>query len=90
MALEPARSAKLAANWMLGEIGRWMNVAGREIGDLPATRRRLAELIRMVEDGKVTAAVAKEVFEKMAASGDSAAAIVAVFGAGRRSAATTS
>jgi aspartyl-tRNA(Asn)/glutamyl-tRNA(Gln) amidotransferase subunit B len=83
--LDPARSAKLAANWMLGEIGRWMNVAGREIGDLPATPEKVAELVRLVEDGKITAAVAKEVFEKMAASGGSATSIVASSGLGTMS-----
>jgi len=78
--LEPARSAKLAANWMLGEVGRWLNAGNRDIADLPATPEKLAELVRMVEDGKVTAAVAKEVFEQMATSGQSAAAIVEAAG----------
>jgi aspartyl-tRNA(Asn)/glutamyl-tRNA(Gln) amidotransferase subunit B len=78
--LEPARSAKLAANWMLGEVGRWLNAGNRDIADLPATPEKLAALARMVEDGKVTAAVAKEVFEQMATSGQSAAAIVEASG----------
>jgi aspartyl-tRNA(Asn)/glutamyl-tRNA(Gln) amidotransferase subunit B len=76
LALEPVRSAKLAANWVLGEVGRWTNTGGRDITDLPVSAAELAALIRMVEDGKVTSNVAKDVFERMAQSGKTAAAIV--------------
>jgi len=78
--LAPPRSAKLAANWMLGEVGRWLNAGSRDIVDLPATPEKLAELVRMVEEGTITAAVAKDVFEQMATSGKSASAIVEVSG----------
>ena len=39
----------------------------------------------MVEEGKITASVAKEVFEKMAATGETAAAIVEAAGLGAMS-----
>ncbi len=78
--LEPGRSAKLAANWVLGEVGRWVNATGREIVDLSVTPEHLAELIRLVEEKTVTAAVAKEVFEEMAATGRTASAIVEASG----------
>ena len=83
--LELARSAKLASNWMLGEIGHWLNAGGHELSELPATPERVAELVRMVEEGKITASVAKEVFEKMAATGETAAAIVEAAGLGAMS-----
>jgi aspartyl-tRNA(Asn)/glutamyl-tRNA(Gln) amidotransferase subunit B len=73
---EEARSAKLAANWLLGEVLRWCNATGREVDDLPVTPAELAGLIALVETKAITAAVGKEVFEKMAASGEPAAAIV--------------
>jgi aspartyl-tRNA(Asn)/glutamyl-tRNA(Gln) amidotransferase subunit B len=78
--LDPERSHKLAANWVLGEVGRWLNANNHDIKDLPATPEKLAELIRMAEDGKVTATVAKDVFEQMANTGKRAAEIVEASG----------
>lgn len=73
---EPARAAKLAANWVLGEVGRWINTTGRTIEEFPVGADALSDLIRMTEAGKVTSTVAKEVFEQMIATGRPAAAIV--------------
>lgn len=76
LGLDPGRSAKVAANWVLGEVARWLNAAGREIDAFPLEEERLAGLALMVEGGKITANVGKDVFEKMAVSGQTAAAIV--------------
>jgi len=76
LGLEPGRSAKLAANWVLGEVGRWTNTSNRDVADLPVTPVELAKLVLLVETGKVTANVAKEVFEQMAESGRTAQEIV--------------
>ncbi len=70
------RAAKLAANWVLGEVLRWTNATGREITELPVTPERLAELIGLVEAGTITQAVAKEVFDTMASTGKTAAQVV--------------
>ncbi len=77
---DPGRAAKLAANWVLGEAGRWTNATGLPIEALPITPAALAELIAMVESGAITANVAKEVFDQMAATGKSAAEIVETAG----------
>jgi aspartyl-tRNA(Asn)/glutamyl-tRNA(Gln) amidotransferase subunit B len=74
--VDDLRAAKLAANWVLGEVARWQNATAKALDELRVTPDGLAELIGLVERGKVTAAVAKEVFEQMAATGQSAAAIV--------------
>jgi aspartyl-tRNA(Asn)/glutamyl-tRNA(Gln) amidotransferase subunit B len=74
--LEPARSAKLAANWVLGEVGRWLNAESRPIEAFPLAAEQLAALARLVDDGKVTSNVGKEVFEQMIATGKSAQEIV--------------
>src|SRR6185437_15415426 len=42
-----------------------------------------ADLARLAEEGKITGAVAKEVFEKMAETGEDAAAIVEKAGLGQ-------
>jgi len=78
--LEPARSAKLAANWVLGEVGRWLNAESREIDQFPLEPEQLAALARLVEEGKVTSNVGKEVFEQMIVTGKSAAEIVEASG----------
>ncbi len=83
LAPDPQRSAKLAANWVLGEVGRWSNATGKEIAAFPVAANSLAALIRLVEDGKVTAAVGKEVFEQMVATGRAAQEIVESGGMGQ-------
>jgi len=80
LALDSARSAKLAANWVLGEVGRWTNTTGRALADLQVTPEALAGLIKLVEGGAITAAVAKDVFDQMASSGKPAAEIVEAAG----------
>jgi len=78
-----ARAAKLAANWVLGEVGRWSNATGRDIDDLPIAAGGLAELIKLVESGTITAANAKQVFDRMAESGEAAGAVVEALGLGQ-------
>jgi aspartyl-tRNA(Asn)/glutamyl-tRNA(Gln) amidotransferase subunit B len=80
LGLEQPRAAKLAANWVIGEVGRWTNATGRDLADLPVQPAALAELIHMAEAGKVTANVAKDVFEQMAQTGRSATEIVETSG----------
>jgi len=81
--VEPTRSAKLAANWVLGEVSRWLNAKQCEIDGFPVEPGRLAGLARLVEDGKVTPNVGKDVFEQLVATGATAAEIVAAAGLGR-------
>lgn len=76
LGLDPERSAKVAANWVLGEVARWLNAEQKEIAAFPLGAEQLAGLARLVEDGKVTPNVGKDVFEKMIANGLEAAAIV--------------
>jgi aspartyl-tRNA(Asn)/glutamyl-tRNA(Gln) amidotransferase subunit B len=73
---EPARRAKVAANWMLGEVARWLNEREAEMEAFPVPPERLAELAMLVERGTITGQVAKKVFEEMAATGEAADAIV--------------
>ena len=73
---DPARAAKLAANWVLGEVGHWANEHDAEVEQFPVAPGALAELIELAEGETVTGQVAKQVFEEMVASGKAAAAIV--------------
>ena len=76
LGLDPERSAKVAANWVLGEVARWLNAEQKEIAAFPLGAEQLAGLARLVEAGQVTPNVGKDVFEKMIANGLEAAAIV--------------
>ncbi|WP_322795413.1 Asp-tRNA(Asn)/Glu-tRNA(Gln) amidotransferase subunit GatB [Tepidiforma sp.] len=74
---DEGRRAKLAANWMLGEVARWLNANEAEIDRFPLAPAALAELIEAVANGTVTQLVGKEVFDQMAASGRGAGEIIA-------------
>jgi aspartyl-tRNA(Asn)/glutamyl-tRNA(Gln) amidotransferase subunit B len=73
---------KAAANWMQTELLRRLHDSGKEIGASPVAPAALAELVSLVESGKITAAVGKKVFATMFDSGRSAADIVAAEGLG--------
>ncbi len=75
---------KAAANWMQTELLRGLKDSGKEIDASPVAPAALAELVKLVESGKITAAVAKKVFATMFESGRTAAEIVAVEGLGAR------
>jgi aspartyl-tRNA(Asn)/glutamyl-tRNA(Gln) amidotransferase subunit B len=67
---------KAAANWMQTELLRRLNDSGKEISASPVSAAGLAELIQLVETGKITGAVGKKVFAKMFETGRGAAEIV--------------
>ena len=73
---------KAAANWMQTELLRRLHDSGKEISASPVAPAALAELVSLVESGKITAAVGKKVFATMFESGRSAAEIVAAEGLG--------
>ena len=71
---------KAAANWMQTELLRRLNDSEKEIGDSPVSPAALAELVSLVESGKITAAVGKNVFATMFETGRKAGDIVAAEG----------
>jgi aspartyl-tRNA(Asn)/glutamyl-tRNA(Gln) amidotransferase subunit B len=74
---------KAASNWVMVELTRKMNELGIGIEDVPLAPAALAGLIRLVDSGTITSPIAKEVFEKMYATGQPADAIVAAEGLAR-------
>jgi aspartyl-tRNA(Asn)/glutamyl-tRNA(Gln) amidotransferase subunit B len=73
---------KAAANWIETELLRRLNDTGKEIAQSPVSPAALAELVSLVESGKITGAVGKKVFATMFETGRSAADIVAAEGLG--------
>jgi aspartyl-tRNA(Asn)/glutamyl-tRNA(Gln) amidotransferase subunit B len=85
---ELAREAppKLAANWVTGEVLRWMRekrISAEEALSFPVSPKRLAELLALLEKGEISVASAKEVFAEMIGSEAAASDIVARKGLGR-------
>jgi aspartyl-tRNA(Asn)/glutamyl-tRNA(Gln) amidotransferase subunit B len=68
---------KTSANWILGEFTRELNALGTAPSDSPVTAEDLAELIRIVSEGKINNNQGKEVLAEMFASGKSAPQVVA-------------
>ncbi len=75
-------SGKAAANWMQTELLRRLNDSGKGITESPVSAAGLSELIKLVESGKITAAVGKKVFAKMVETGGGATQIVGAEGLG--------
>lgn len=58
-------SAKLVANWLMGEFSKRLNAEGREITDAPVPAATLAALVRRIQDGTISNNAAKQVFEAL-------------------------
>lgn len=56
-------TAKAAANWILGDISKYMNETGKSLAETKLTPEKMAELISYIEKGKISNAAAKQVFE---------------------------
>ena len=77
---------RLAANWVTGEVLRWMKetrISPEQALSFPVSPTRLAELLRLLEKGEISTASAKEVFAEMVATSAAASEIVARKGLGR-------
>jgi aspartyl-tRNA(Asn)/glutamyl-tRNA(Gln) amidotransferase subunit B len=72
--------AKSGANWIQTELLRRLNDSAKDIAASPVSPAALAQLVNLVESGKITGAVGKKVFVTMFESGRGAAEIVAAEG----------
>jgi aspartyl-tRNA(Asn)/glutamyl-tRNA(Gln) amidotransferase subunit B len=70
------RDAKLAANWVTGELFALLNRQGATIETSPIAAHALGELLDLMADNTINGKIAKEVFEAMAETGIAPAAIV--------------
>jgi aspartyl-tRNA(Asn)/glutamyl-tRNA(Gln) amidotransferase subunit B len=69
-------NAKAASNWVMTEVLRKLKDDERPLGGCPVPPERLSELLALVESGAVTGRSAKDVFERMWATGEGARAII--------------
>jgi aspartyl-tRNA(Asn)/glutamyl-tRNA(Gln) amidotransferase subunit B len=79
-AVSAGASAKPAASWISIELLRRLNEAGKGIAESPVDPGALAELLKKIDSGEITAASGKKVFATMFDTGKRAAAIIAAEG----------
>ena len=70
------RDAKLAANWVTGDLFGALNRLGKDIGDCPVSAAALGELIDLISDDVISGRIAKDVFEIMLETGNAPKKIV--------------
>ena len=76
-AVRTGAGAKPVANWVMSELLRVVSADDeRAIAESPVPPANLAGLIKLIDDGTISGKIAKDVFEKMAASREDAATIV--------------
>lgn len=68
--------AKSVSNWIMGPLGALLNAEGITIDAIPVSAKRLTELLMLVEEGVISAKIAKAVFDDMAKTGKSPRDIV--------------
>jgi aspartyl-tRNA(Asn)/glutamyl-tRNA(Gln) amidotransferase subunit B len=69
--------AKLAANWVMGELAGALNKEGLEITASRLSAAHLAGLLKRISDQTISGKLAKEVFEAMWSGGADADAVIA-------------
>jgi aspartyl-tRNA(Asn)/glutamyl-tRNA(Gln) amidotransferase subunit B len=72
--------AKLAANWVMGELSSALNRDNVDIGDSRVPPVQLSGLLARIVDRTISGKIAKEVFETMWSEGKSADAIIEASG----------
>lgn len=68
--------AKLAANWVMGDLASRLNESGLGANAAPVTPDALAGLLKRVEDGTISGKIAKDIFAAMWQGEGSADAII--------------
>ena len=70
------RDAKLAANWVMGDLAGLLNKAGKGITESPVSADSLGGLIDLIADNTISGRIAKDVFAEMFETGKPAKDIV--------------
>jgi aspartyl-tRNA(Asn)/glutamyl-tRNA(Gln) amidotransferase subunit B len=70
------RDAKVAANWITGDLFGALNKAGRDVADSPVAVADLGALIDLIADDTISGRIAKDVFDEMFKTGRAPGEIV--------------
>ncbi len=74
---DKARDAKLAANWVINELGGRLNREGKDIAAAPIAAPQLGTILDLIGDGTISGKIAKDVFDIVWNEGGDPRAIVA-------------
>ena len=70
------RDAKLAANWVINELGGRLNREGKDIAASPVSAAQLGTILDLIADGTISGKIAKELFEIVWTEGGDPRALV--------------
>ena len=68
--------AKMAANWLLGDVSALLNKNNMDFKDCPVSAELLIDLLQRIKDNTISGKIAKDVFEAMWAGEGDADAII--------------
>lgn len=68
--------AKLAANWIMGDLSKELNAEGLDISQSPVDAKRLGKMIQLIMKDTISGKIAKKVFKEMWTSKDEPEKIV--------------
>ncbi|MDN5965043.1 MAG: Asp-tRNA(Asn)/Glu-tRNA(Gln) amidotransferase subunit GatB [Lactococcus sp.] len=75
-AIAAGADAKLASNWLQGEVAQYLNAEGKKLSEIGLTPENLTEMIQLISDGTISSKIAKKVFVELAKNGGAADAFV--------------
>ncbi len=75
-AVAGGRDAKVAVNWVMGDLAAHANQVGRPVADAGISADQLGSLIDLIADGTISGKIAKDVLDIMIAEGGDPAQIV--------------
>jgi aspartyl-tRNA(Asn)/glutamyl-tRNA(Gln) amidotransferase subunit B len=67
---------KIIANWMMGEMSKLLNQKNLDIGQCRIRPAHMAEMLNLIDQGRISGKMAKEVFQVMFDTGSSPEAII--------------
>jgi aspartyl-tRNA(Asn)/glutamyl-tRNA(Gln) amidotransferase subunit B len=70
------RDAKQVSNWMMGSLLGLLNAQGKTIDASPISAQHLAQLLDLIDKGRISGKIAKTVFDQMAHTGKPPESIV--------------
>lgn len=58
-------SPKTVSNWVLADVSKYMNETGKDIGETPLTAALLCEIVKLIEENKISNNSGKIIFEEI-------------------------
>jgi len=68
-AVSAGADAKLASNWIMGDVSGYLNAEGKELDQVALTPESLAGMIKLIENGTISSKIAKTVFKELIENG---------------------